>query len=142
MAFVEPNLYVLSGGGIHVTYSTTGINGQPHLTYSSPSINHTFTGTQIQTEQSPVGTLVTVTILMTVDTGSTTFTLLVPRVNLNGPFDSVQITTEGITTHHRFSIFPAAMHGQVETYSVQQLTGSARMVEFLVAKETKETKAA
>ena len=55
MAFVEPNLYVLSGGGIHVTYSTTGINGQPHLTYSSPSINHTFTGTQIQTEQSPLG---------------------------------------------------------------------------------------
>ena len=142
MAFVQPNLYVLSGGGIHVTYSTTGINGQPHLTYSSFVINHTFTGTQIQTEQSPLGTLVTVTIQMTVDSGSTTFTLLVPRVNLNSLHDSVQITTEGITTYHRFSIFPAAMHGQLDTYSVQELAGSARHVEFLVAQEPKETKAA
>jgi hypothetical protein len=135
MAFVQPNLYVLSGGGIHVTYSTTGINGQPHLTYSSFFINHTFTGTQITTTASPLGTLVTVTIQMTVDSGSTTFTLLVPRVNLNNLQDNVQITTEGITTHHRFSIFPAAMHGQLDTYSVQELSGSASHVEFLIAQE-------
>jgi len=137
MAFVAPNLYVLSGGGIHVTYSTTGIAGQPHLSYSSSFINHTFTGAQITTTPSPLGTLVTVTIIMTVDTGSTSFTLLVPRVNLNNIQDSVQITTEGITTHHRFSIFPAAMHGQVDTYSVQELTGRASHVEFLVAQEPK-----
>ena len=137
MAFVQPNLYVLSGGGIHVTYSTDGINGQPHLTYSSFFVSHTFTGNQIQTTQSPLGTLVTVTIQMTVDSGSTTFTLLVPRVNLNAPNESVQITTEGITTHHRFSVIPAALHGQLDTYSVQQLSGSASHVLFLVAQEPK-----
>jgi hypothetical protein len=76
-----------------------------------------------------------VTIQMTVDSGSTTFTLLVPRVNLNALNDSVQITTEGITTHHRFSVIPAAMHGQLDTYSVQALTGTASHVEFLIAQK-------
>lgn len=133
MAFIQPNFYTLSGGGLHVTYSTTSINGQPHLHYASPFITHNFTGNQITTTASPLGTLVTVTIQMTVDTGSTSFTLLVPRVNLNNQADNVHIVTEGITTHHRFSIFPGAMHGQIDTYSVQALSGTASHVEFLVA---------
>ena len=135
MAFVQPNLYELSSGNIHVTYSTSGISGQPHLTYTSPFISHSFTGSQLTTTASPIGTLVTVTIQMTVDSGSTTFTLLVPRVNLSGPADHVHIDTEGVTTHHRFSVIPAAMHGQLDTYSVQALTGTASHVEFLIAQK-------
>jgi hypothetical protein len=131
MAFVQPNLYVLSGGGIHVTYSPTSFNGQPHLTYSSPFVSRTFTGNEITTTASPIGTLVTVTIMLTVDAGSTTFTLLVPVVNLNNNNDIVAITTEGVTTHHRFSIFPPALHGQIETYAVTQLTGNAEHVLFV-----------
>lgn len=137
MAFVQPNLYVLSGGGIHVTYSTTGLQGQPHLTYSSAFQSHTFSGNQITTTQTPIGTLVTVTIHMTVDSGSTTFTLLVPVVNLNSPTDIVHITTEGVTTHHRFSVIPAAMHGQIETYTAQQLTGNAEHAEFVIKPKQK-----
>ena len=37
MAFIQPNLFVLSSpgiGGIHVTYTTTGFDGKPHFTYS------------------------------------------------------------------------------------------------------------
>jgi hypothetical protein len=137
MPFVQPNLYVLSGGGIHVTYSTSGFNGQPHLTYSSAFVSKTFTGNEITTTASPIGTLVTVTIQLTVDAGSTTFTLLVPVVNLNTNTDIVQITTEGVTTHHRFSIFPPALHGQIETYAVTQLTGNAEHVVFVVAPKQK-----
>jgi len=137
MPFVQPNLYVLSGGGIHVTYSTTGFNGQPHLTYSSAFISRTFSGAEITTTASPIGTLVTVTIQLTVDAGSTTFTLLVPVVNLNTNTDIVTIATEGVTTHHRFSIFPPALHGQIETYSVQQLTGNAEHVLFVAAPKAK-----
>ena len=130
MAFIQPNLYVLSGGGINVTYTTDGFDGQPHFTYHSGLISKTFTGTGIVTTASPIGTLVTVIIMMTVDSGSTSFTLLIPVVNLN-PNETVNITTEGITTHHRFSILPAAMHGQIETYGVQELTGTAKHVLFL-----------
>jgi hypothetical protein len=135
MAFIQPNFYAVSGGGLHVTYSTTSINGQPQVYYVSPFVSHNFIGNQITTTASPLGTLVTVTIMMTVDTGSTSFTLLVPRVNLSGPADHVPIDTQGITTHHRFSVFQGAMHGQLDTYSVQELTGTASLVEFLVAQK-------
>lgn len=33
MQFVEPNHYTLSGKHIHMTYSTTGIDGKPQVTY-------------------------------------------------------------------------------------------------------------
>jgi len=129
MAFIQPNLFVLSGGGINVTYTTTGFDGKPHFTYTSWFITHTFSGTQIKTESSVLGTLVSVTILQTVDSGSTTFTVLIPRINLNQG-EALAITTEGITTHHRFSIFPAAMHGQLDTYNVATLTGTAQHAVF------------
>jgi len=135
MAFIQPNFYAVSGGGLHVTYSTTSINGQPHVSYVSPFVSHNFSGSQITTSPSPLGTLVTVTIQMTVDSGSTSFTLLVPRVNLGGPADHVPIDTQGITTHHRFSVFQGAMHGQLDTYAVQELTGTASHVEFLAAQK-------
>ena len=32
-AFRTPDLYTLHGGGLHVSYSTTGIDGKPHFTY-------------------------------------------------------------------------------------------------------------
>jgi hypothetical protein len=129
MAFIQPNLYVLSGGSIHVTYTTTGFDGKPHFTYTSPFVTHTFTGDQIKTEPSVLGTLVSVTILKTVDSGSTTFTVLIPRINLNAG-EALAVTTEGFTTHHRFSIFPPAMHGQLDTYGVITLTGNAQHVLF------------
>jgi len=67
--------------------------------------------------------------LQTVDSGSTTFTVLIPRINLNQG-EALAITTQGITTHHRFSIFPPAMHGQLDTYGVTTLTGTAQHVLF------------
>ena len=130
MAFIQPNLYILSGGGIHVTYSTSGIDGKPHFSYQSAVISKTFSGDQIRVAHSDdLGTLVSVTIVLTVDSGSTSFTLLVPRVNINTG-EALTITTEGITTHHRFSIVPAFLHGQLDTYSVRQLTGTAQHVVF------------
>jgi hypothetical protein len=76
-----------------------------------------------------IGTMVTVTIFKTIDSGSTSFTLIVPHVNLDQA-TSVPIVTEGITTLHRFSIVPALNHGQTELYTVVRLTGTASAVEF------------
>jgi len=88
-----------------------------------------FTGDQIRTTTTEIGTLVTVTIRLTVDAGSTSFTLLVPHVNLDQGRHA-PIVTEGITTLHRFSIFPPANHGQTELYTVIPLTGTAQAVVF------------
>lgn len=128
----QPNLYELSGGGIHVTYSTSGVGGQPQFTYHDALQVKNFTGNQITTLPTSIGTLVTVTIHITVDSGSTTFSVLLPNVNLpTGPFGSANITTEGITTLHKFSIFQ--VQGQTEFYTVVPMHGAARHVLFEAA---------
>lgn len=134
----QPNLYVLSGGGIHVTYSTSGIAGQPHFTYQDALQVKSFTGNQITTLQTSIGKLVTVTIHLTVDSGSTTFSVLLPNVNLpDGLFGSANISAEGITTVHRFSIFHIL--GQTEFYTVVPMQGTASHVLFEAAAATAAT---
>ena len=53
---------------------------------SSRSVIRDFTGSEIGVVEVPdLGTLVSVTVLLTIDSGSTTFTVLLPRVNLPAP---------------------------------------------------------
>ena len=81
------------------------------------------------TLDSEIGTLVTVTIRLTVDTGSTSFTLVVPQVNLDQS-NHAHITTFGVTALHRFSVVPAFNEGQTELYTVTELSGTAALVAF------------
>ena len=105
----QPNLYQVSGSGIHVTYSTTSLQGQPHFNYHDAFQVKNFTGNQIQTVDTILGTLVTVFLHQTIDAGA-------------------NITTEGITTLHKFSIIP--IQGQTELYTVHPLHGTASFVVF------------
>ncbi len=124
----QPTLYELSGNGIFVTYMTTSLAGQPQFYYQDASQAKHFTGNQIQTVDTIIGKLVTVFLIQTVDGGNTTFTLIVPTVNLP-PSNVANITTEGITTLHKFSIFKPPQ-GQTETYSFHRLSGTASFVVF------------
>jgi hypothetical protein len=124
-----PDLYQLRGAALHITYSTTSFVGKPRFVYQDALQTLTFEGDQIRTVVTEIGTLSTVTIRMTVDSGSTSFTLLVPRVNL-GSSNHAPIHTEGITTIHRFSVVPALNQGQTELYTVTPLTGTASFVDF------------
>ena len=121
---VQPTNWILNGGGIHVRYSTAG----PHFHYQDSFRVLNFTGAGIRVVPVPdIGTLVSVTIHLTVDSGSTTFTVLLPLVNLPAPPllpVPVRVTTEGITTIHHFSI-PIFTDGQQEFYTVTPLTGTA-----------------
>ena len=125
-----PNLYQLHGGPLHVTYSTTSFTGKPQLSYKDGSQSLNFTGDQIRKTSTEIGTLVTVTIRMTVDSGSTTFTLLVPTVNLTGSVMTAPVQTIGITTVHRFSVVPVGNQGQTELYTGTQLSSTASHVMF------------
>jgi hypothetical protein len=124
----QPNLFEVAGYGIQVTYSTTSLNGQPQFNYQDTHQSRLFTGDQIRTEATELGTLVSVVIQLTPDAGSTAFTLVVPRVNLR-QFDSVNITTIGITTLHKTSII-GPPHGQTDFYTVHTLQGTASVVAF------------
>ncbi|ABB75637.1 hypothetical protein SAMN05216403_1311 [Nitrosospira multiformis ATCC 25196] len=122
-----PNLYQLSGKNLNITYSTSGIDGKPHFSYQDLQQTLDFTGDEIRSVETEIGTLVSVTIRMTVDTGGTTFSLLLPRIHIPGE-QTVPVQTIGITTLHRFSVLPIS--GQRDFYTVTRLHGSAGRVFF------------
>ena len=125
--FVLPTIWNLANTatGLQVSYSVAG----PQLHYHQGSVIRDFTGNDIHVAEVPdLGTLVSVTIHMTIDSGSTTFTLLLPIVNLPAPPvlpAAVPVATDGITTLHRFSTVRALQHGQQEFYTVTPLQGTA-----------------
>lgn len=132
IATKTPNLYRLHGHNLQVTYSTSGFDGKPHLQYHDAFQTLHFSGDQIRTLSTEIGTLVTVTIRMTVDTGSTVFSMLIPPVNLE-ELNTVDITTYGITTIRRFSVVPEFNQGQLDSYAVTELVGTAAHVVFAAA---------
>jgi hypothetical protein len=128
---VTPDLFDLTGAGLHVNYSTTGIDGKPHFLYQNAHQTLGFRGDEIHIADLPdIGTIVSVIIARTVDQGSTTFSLLLPHVNLPAPSAPVPIHTDGITTHHAFSVIPAFNQGQRDTYTLTELHGTASYVVF------------
>jgi hypothetical protein len=124
-----PNLYNVDGYGLHITYSTSSIDGKPLFQYHDSSQTLPCSGDQIRTLDSEIGMLVTVTIRLTPDFGSTSFTLLVPQVKLDQS-NETRITTFGVTTLHRLSIAPQLDRGQTEHYTIAELSGTAAFVTF------------
>ena len=128
-ATVTPNLFQLSGDQLHVTYSTTGIDGKPHLTYQDTHQSKSFRGDEIRTVECDLGTLVSVTLRLTVDVGSTTLSVLIPRMRIAAG-STAAIHTECITTVHSTPFAPQAIQGQADTYTVTSLRGTAQAVAF------------
>jgi len=125
---VTPNLYQLSGKHLHVTYTTTGLDGRPTLTYQDAHQGKSFKGDEIRAVECDLGTLVSVTLVLSVDRGSTSFSLVIPRMQIpqgtNAP-----VHTDGVTTMHRFAA-TALTQGQLDTYSATELQGTAQAVDF------------
>jgi hypothetical protein len=128
--FVAPDLYKLTGDGIDVSYLPSGPGGKSYFTYQGPQGTLRFSGDQLRSVDVPdLGTVVSVTLVSTVDAGSTTFSVVVPHVDLPDHLGaSVHMRTEGITTVHKFSIIPALNQGQREVYRVTSLHGTASNV--------------
>lgn len=126
-----PNQYYVHGSGISVSYYPDGYGpigeglGPLRLIYQDAHLSQGFYGDEVRTvDVADLGTVVSVTLVMTVDIGSTTFSLLVPDVQLPEEQNSVFIYTDGISTVHRaFAGLPG--HPQSETYTVTALSGTA-----------------
>ena len=128
-ALIGANLFQLNGGGRHVTVALNGIDGKPHFSYQDAHQTLTFQGDEIRQLDSDLGLVASVSIRRTIDQGSTSFSVLLPHVNVPGS-QTVPIQTDGITTVHRFSLAPAFDHGQLDTYTVTSLQGTASHVFF------------
>jgi hypothetical protein len=126
-SFKAPNLYTLRSHNLQITYATTGLDGKPHLQYNDGNLILQFSSPDIRMTLTPIGTLVSVTLKKSMEAGSTSFSLLVPVVNLDRA-NHVPIRTFCISTIHRFSLVPILNHGQAENYQVTELTGSAAVV--------------
>jgi hypothetical protein len=122
-----PNQYHLHGGHLSVSYFPDG-SGPPTtagpvvLTYQDTQHALTFRKDDVGVvDVGGLGTVVTVTLVPQRDTGSTTFSLIVPRVELPRA-DSAPIHTEAITAIHKGFIL---LTGQDQTYTVTALNGTA-----------------
>jgi hypothetical protein len=130
MANIQPNRFVLQSpdGKTKVDYETSSFIGQPilNLTQAPAPIRH-FSGSQIRTLNSEIGTLVSVTTHMTIDTGSTSFSVLIPAITLASIGDQKSFSTEGIVTSHSGpnSVPSTGVH---ETYQFIPLKGEASFV--------------
>jgi hypothetical protein len=126
----DPTLYELRGENVCITYSTSSINGQPQFSYQGPEIEEntrTFTGEAIRTQSSELGTLVSVTLIESVDAQRIRVTLLLPTIHLIGQETEQSFKTLAIVTE-TFGILPHP--GAQPTYHGIHLHGTAKLAVF------------
>ena len=124
----QANVFNFSGHHLHISYSTGALGSRAGLTYQDAHQTKQFNDQEMRRVSTDLGEEVTVTIHLTVDAGSTTFTLIVPRVALELN-QHVHVETIGITALHRFPLVPIK-HGQLDSYSVVKLQGTASSQTF------------
>jgi len=134
----QANTYELSGHQIHVSYTTEHPGPvspklkPPFVTYRDSTRSLSFDGDQVQSIDTEAGRLISVVIVQTVDLGDTTFSFLLPNVNLaDHGTNSAPVHTVGITAMHRTSLAPPFGHGQTDTYSTVALAGTATFIVLL-----------
>ena len=127
---IHANRFVLTGEGLEITYDETTFAGPPQLTYQvlQGVSSRTFSGNELSSKQSDIGTLVTVTLEVIPDDKRTLFTLLIPTINVTET-NEVPFETLAIYTTVRDSIIgPKGVRGAVESYQCVQLEGTAQFV--------------
>jgi hypothetical protein len=127
----QPNLFDLHDAANHtqITYSTSGMDGRPHLNYTDPRLHHSFSGKEIRVVPSEIGTQVSVTLEQVPDLHTITLTLLVPAINMRTAHATLS-TNAIFTTQHTSIGGPALVKGVLQTYQVLTLQGTARVVVF------------
>jgi hypothetical protein len=137
MPNIQPNRFVMQSSDpktkVTVDYETSSFIGQPILNLTQGPggpIRH-FSGSQIRRVNTEIGTLVSVTTQMSVDTGSTSFSVLIPAITLASASDQKAFTTDAIiTTHTGPNSVPST--GVHETYQFIPLKGEANFVVSLL----------
>ena len=122
------NLFELSCPDTQITYSTSSFAGPPQLSYSGPKGDHSFSGEEISTIDTALGTEVTVTLESVPDLHTLTLTTLIPSFRLPEDGDASFQTLAIYTTNHTTIAGPPEGPGQ--SYEAIALDGMARSVVF------------
>jgi hypothetical protein len=126
---VTPNIYHLSGQQLQVTYSTSSFDGRPILTYQDTHQSKSFRGDEIRAVDCDLGTLVSVTLRVVPDVGSTSLSLFVPRMQITRG-TTASVHTHCVTTLHSSRLVPQCSPGQLDTYDITDVQGTAQFVLF------------
>ena len=130
MSVVQPNEYVLKGGNITFTYLKSNFLGQPFASFHDGVQTKTFFGPAVRVLDAGIGTLVTVTTEMSIDTGGAEFSVLLPVIELADVTKTQNFSTDGVITLYKGpDSFPAT--GVRETYEFIPMTGTARVFRFI-----------
>lgn len=122
------NVFNVNNSHLHVTYTTGALGSKAGLTYQDTHQTLQFDANQMRKVTTDLGDEISVTLQLTVDVGSTTFTLFIPRVSLDVN-QHIPIHTIGITAVHRMPFAPI-IHGQLDSYHVDNLHGTASSQPF------------
>jgi hypothetical protein len=124
---ITPNQFDLQGQGISINYSTSGIAGKPLMTVKKGRQTLNFTGDEIVVLGTIIGSLITVTIARTADRGFTTFSFLLPAIELSSATNKPSFQTIGLTTVHKTTI-AGPVKGPQQSYKTTPLRGTAQQV--------------
>jgi hypothetical protein len=118
------NKYVLHGNGIQIDYTIGGNPGFTALTFTEGTTHKTFTPAQITTDQTGLGTLVSVPLVISVDTGGTRFGVFLPDVQV-ARGQTAPVSTVGV-----FEMFsgPDSVPRRTTTWQCVHLHGTAEEV--------------
>lgn len=113
---LPPNLFELQGYDTQIVYSTTSISGVPQLRYLQGEISRTFSGEEIQLEETAIGQSVTVLLQNgAADEPIESLTVLLPIVQLSAQVQQLPMQTIGILSRRTIFVNPATP-GQLQTY--------------------------
>jgi hypothetical protein len=127
--FHQANLFELSGDGIQVTCSTSGLEGLPLFSYRNGNINCQFSGEEIRSVATEIGELLTVTVEQILDIRTVTFTLILPTVNVLPGSAGTHVQVFGIITTTDMNI-PGPVLGPAKKHHEVNLNGTAQVVVF------------
>jgi hypothetical protein len=120
------NLFKLEGKGVEITYGILRLRNE-FLDYRDEKRKLTFSAAkgEIDSLESKIGKLITVTLEVVPDSHRLTLTLLLPKINPSGgqgdPFSTLALRTK-----HFISIGgPDLVKGPLQTYNVLLLNGLA-----------------
>ncbi|MCC8996937.1 MAG: hypothetical protein LM517_07795 [Nitrosomonas sp.] len=125
--FSQANLFELSRGDIHITYSTTSILGGPILSYRDHELNRSFRGADIRINDTEIGQQVIVTLETIPDLRKVDFTLILPVVTVMTQSTGTCIKVPGIRIVSPTS-FAGPLPGPQQLYSTFNLRGTAQFI--------------
>jgi hypothetical protein len=118
------NKFVLKAHGIEIDYTIGITPGLPALTYKAGGFQKSFTAAQIQTQDTGLGRMVSVPLIMSIDVGGERFGFFLPLINVP-PGKTENFSAVGI--YETFS-GPDSIPQRPSTWRCIDMSGTAQTV--------------